>query len=58
MNKKPVIQYGYVCDQCKEGKRYHVNRAWTTKEKRNKSMLNHTKKTKHSMFHRTISEDL
>jgi hypothetical protein len=56
--KKSIIQFGYICDQCKVGKRYHTNRAWTTKEKRNKSMLNHTKKTKHSMFYRTISEEL
>ena len=55
---KPLVQYGYVCGQCEEGKRFHTNRAWTTKQKRNKSMLNHTKKTKHSMFSRTISEDL
>lgn len=56
--RKSFVQYAYICDQCGEGNRLHFNRAWTTKAKRDKGMLNHTKKTGHILFYRSISEDL
>lgn len=57
-NKKYTVQYGFICDQCWEEDRVHVEPTWVTKRLRDKSMLNHTKNTNHSMFHRIIMEDI
>jgi len=52
--EKVTTKYGYICAQCND--KFFTDRRWTTRDKRNKSMLNHTKKTKHSMLYRTIDE--
>jgi len=55
---KSTLQFGYVCSECPTDKCVHSNPKWTTKQIRDKSMENHTKKTGHSMFARTITEYL